>query len=155
MVNIAAASQATESIIDQEASEILSLDENAQSPDTIPGGPVAFVGYSAWRRDEDGDGNLSDQQVFVISDGRARLLPPCNDLRNHSPDGLSWGYLGSGPAQLALAMLMQVFQDWSRVQPIYQTFKEHFVARIPQYANWTADGADVHSLAVRIESNLK
>ncbi len=32
-------------------------------------------------------------------------LPPRHDLRNHSPDGLKWGYAGSGPAQLALAVL--------------------------------------------------
>lgn len=154
MVNIAAASQTTESIIDQETSEALSFGEVAQGSDTLRA-LVVFVGYSAWRRDENGDANLSDQQVFVLSNGRACLLPPRNDLRNHSPDGFSWGYLGSGPAQLALAMLMQVFQDWSRVQPIYQIFKERFIARIPQHANWTADGADVYALGLEIENQLK
>lgn len=154
MVNIAAASQTTEGIIDQEKSEALSFVEIAQGLDTHRD-RVVFVGYSAWRRDDNGDANLSDQQVFVISNGHACLLPPRNDLRNHSPDGFSWGYLGSGPAQLALAMLMQVFQDWSRVQPIYQIFKEHFIARIPQHANWTADGADVYVLGLEIENQLK
>jgi hypothetical protein len=32
-------------------------------------------------------------------------LPPRLDLFNHSPAGFDWGYGGSGPAQLALAML--------------------------------------------------
>jgi hypothetical protein len=32
-------------------------------------------------------------------------LKPRNDLFNHSPDGFAWGYEGSGPAQLALALL--------------------------------------------------
>lgn len=32
-------------------------------------------------------------------------LPPRHDLRNHSPDGFEWGYSGSGPAQLALAIV--------------------------------------------------
>jgi uncharacterized protein (DUF2267 family) len=50
---------------------------------------------------------------------------------------------------------MQVFQDWSRVQPIYQIFKERFVARIPQHANWTADGSDVHAVALEIEKQPK
>jgi hypothetical protein len=41
------------------------------------------------------------------------------------------------------------------VQQIYQAFKEHFIARIPQHVNWTADGADVYALALRIEDQLK
>jgi hypothetical protein len=28
---------------------------------------------------------------------------------NHSPDGFNWGYGGSGPAQLALAICLEVF----------------------------------------------
>lgn len=155
MVNIAAVSQATESVIDQETSAGLSFGGFATIPDEDRACAVAFVGYAVWRRDENGDGNLSDQQVFVIRHGHARLLPPHNDLRNHSPDGFSWGYLGSGPAQLAMAILMEAFQDWSRVQPIYQIFKERFVARIPQHANWTADGADVYALGLEIENQMK
>lgn len=157
MINIAAGSQATERLIDREMSTELShcFGEFAQVPGNDRACAAAFVGYAAWRREESGDGNLGDQQVFVVNNGQVRPLPPRNDLRNHSPDGFSWGYSGSGPAQLALAMLMQAFQDWSRVQPIYQIFKERFVARIPQYANWTADGADVSALAIEIESHLK
>lgn len=36
--------------------------------------------------------------------GLGRPLPPRNDVRDHSPDGFQWGYGGSGPAQLALAL---------------------------------------------------
>ena len=32
-------------------------------------------------------------------------LDPRYDLRNHSPTGFAWGYGGSGPSQLALAIL--------------------------------------------------
>src|SRR5262245_22144387 len=39
--------------------------------------------------------------------GRQRSpLPLCLELRNHSPTGFEWGYGGSGPAQLALALLV-------------------------------------------------
>ncbi len=38
-------------------------------------------------------------------------LPPRNDLANHSPDGFGWGYSGSGPSQLALAVLAHHFRD--------------------------------------------
>lgn len=34
-----------------------------------------------------------------------RRLNPRYDLRTHSPDGFEWGYGGSGPSQLALAIL--------------------------------------------------
>lgn len=37
-------------------------------------------------------------------------LAPRLDLVNHSPAGLNWGYGGSGPAQLALAILADHFQ---------------------------------------------
>ncbi len=112
---------------------------------------IAFIGYAVWRREENGDGNLSDEQVLIVRDGQVRFLKPRNGLMDHSPDGLSWGYAGSGPAQLALAMLMEVFDDWERVRPIYQRFKDHFIARLPQNTNWTADGADVMAIALAIE----
>jgi hypothetical protein len=44
------------------------------------------------------------------------------DLHNHSPDGFNWGYGGSGPAQLALAMLAPVSTDKCALH-FYQRFK--------------------------------
>lgn len=38
-------------------------------------------------------------------------LDPRNDLFNHSPYGFEWGYLGSGPAQTALAILASHLAD--------------------------------------------
>lgn len=157
MINIAAVDRITDSITDPDISLTLSrcFGDFKQIPGNDPACGLAFVGYSVWRREENGDGNLGDQQVFVIRNGQVRLLPLPNDLRNHSPDGFSWGYSGSGPAQLSLAMLMQALDDWSRVQHIYQAFKERFIARIPQHVNWTADGADVYALVLQIEDQLK
>ncbi len=37
------------------------------------------------------------------------LLPKMLELRNHSPTGFNWGYAGSGPCQLALAILADHF----------------------------------------------
>jgi uncharacterized protein (DUF2249 family) len=46
------------------------------------------------------------RRVDVEDDaGNSGPLPPRNDLYNHSPNGFEWGYGGSGPAQLALAIL--------------------------------------------------
>src|SRR5579859_5749217 len=116
MIQIAADNQSASELINQALNERFGFLVAADAfVDSISHADVAFVGYSTWRREENGDANLSDEQVFVIRGGQVRLLNPRNDLMNHSPNGLSWGYLGSGPAQLALAMLMEVFGDWERV----------------------------------------
>lgn len=62
---------------------------------------------------------------------RARL-----DIRNHSPTGFSWGYEGSGPAQLALAILVDLFDDIPWALHHYQEFKRKVIAAMPQGTNW-------------------
>lgn len=151
MIHIAAATQSDPHLTNQSLSHKLSnpfLDA-AVAPAVACN--CAFVGYSSWRREDNGDANLSDEQVFVVRDGRAKFLEPRNDLVDHSPDGLGWGYSGSGAAQLAVAILMEIFNDWERVQPIYQRFMDCFVAKIPQNTNWTADGSDLMAMALAIE----
>ena len=56
-------------------------------------------------------------------------LVPRYDLRNHSPTGFEWGYQGSGPAQLALAILADAVGD-ELAQKHYQEFKREVIARI-------------------------
>lgn len=50
------------------------------------------------------------------------------DVRNHSPDGFEWGYEGSGPAQLALAILCNEFDEKVAMQH-YQAFKREVVGK--------------------------
>src|SRR5262245_1194599 len=64
------------------------------------------------RRNRDGvcDVWVVDDPRKVITehganDAATRDLPARLDLRSHSPTGFEWGYGGSGPAQLALALL--------------------------------------------------
>src|SRR5262249_14807343 len=52
------------------------------------------------------------------------------DLRNHSPDGFEWGYYGSGPAQLALALAAHATGSDSRATAVYQRLKDRFVASL-------------------------
>lgn len=47
---------------------------------------------------------------------------PSQALRNHSPEGFSWGYDGSGPAQLALAILLDYTGDEELALWHYQAF---------------------------------
>ena len=72
-------------------------------------------------------------QVAVLDTEKpdhARLLNPRYDLRNHSPYGFSFGYAGSGPAQLSLALLADALGDDERAQDMYQNFKFKVIGRI-------------------------
>lgn len=73
------------------------------------------------------------EQVVVLEEGQVpRKLPPGYEHGvNHSPDGFSWGYRGSGPAQLAFAILLEEF-GLEVARRDYQRFKEHCIARIAQ-----------------------
>jgi hypothetical protein len=62
--------------------------------------------------------------------GRTRSLLLRADLRNHSPTGFEWGYEGSGPAQLALAILADHYGD-KCAELGYQQFKRDVVAKFP------------------------
>lgn len=62
------------------------------------------------------------------------------DLRNHSPTGFNWGYGGSGPAQLALAILAEELgDDFATLH--YQDFKREKIAMIdePQFEITSAE----------------
>jgi hypothetical protein len=49
-------------------------------------------------------------------------------IMRHSPDGFEWGYAGSGPSQLALAILMDALGDQEQALALYHQFKFAFVA---------------------------
>ena len=62
-----------------------------------------------------------------------KYLSPARSQKvlNHSPDGFNWGYGGSGPAQLALAILLELEGEEKAIES-YQDFKWNFVANLPQ-----------------------
>jgi hypothetical protein len=153
MIHIAAPNQSSDAFFNQNAINKIIRPRKSQLPPQDC--PVAFVGFNAWRRDEVGDANLFDEQVFAVRDGEVRFLNPHYELENFSPDGLSWGYRGSGPAQLAIAMLMEVMGDWKRVQPLWPAFQDEFVVKLPRDANWTADGGTVLAIALRLEKRSR
>ena len=69
-------------------------------------------------------------------------LNPRLDLRAHSPTGFDWGYAGSGPSQLALALLADFLGDDAGALKLYQLFKSELVGRLP-HAGWTLSEQDV------------
>lgn len=67
--------------------------------------------------------------LVVTRDGASLSPTPSQKLWNHSPDGFQWGYGGSGPAQLALALLLDATGDSELSVRQHQHFKREFVAR--------------------------
>lgn len=63
-------------------------------------------------------------------------------VRYHSPDGFEWGYGGSGPAQLALALLIDVIGDPDEAEELYQRFKWDVVAQLDR-DSWRMTAAEV------------
>jgi len=78
------------------------------------------------RRDPD-----TDTPVVRLN---GRVLDPARSLRvrNHSPTGFGWGYAGSGPSQLALAVLLAAHVPRARAERLYQHFKMAFIQTLPE-----------------------
>src|SRR6516162_11027293 len=87
-------------------------------------------------------------EVVKEVDGQsAGRLDPRLDLWNHSPTGFEWGYGGSGPAQLALALLADALGDDARAVRLHQRFKWEIVARLERDEEWELSVADVREVA--------
>ena len=71
-------------------------------------------------------GKASTRQVWL--DDKELLPDDSLTYRNHSPDGFNWGYGGSGPAQLALAITLELTGKAEG----YQQFKWDVIAGLPQ-----------------------
>ena len=68
-------------------------------------------------------------EVLITVDGAPLNWRSLLAVRNHSPTGPVWGYGGSGPAQLALAILLAV-TDEATAERFYQRFKWSVIAPI-------------------------
>lgn len=87
---------------------------------------------------------------FQMEEGGAwATLPLRLDIHAHSPTGFEWGYGGSGPAQLALALCA------SRVNSVvastvYQQYKWAVVASLAE--SWELEGSTVDEMIRRIRA---
>ncbi|HZQ47951.1 MAG TPA: DUF6166 domain-containing protein [Verrucomicrobiae bacterium] len=88
--------------------------------------------------------------VDVTVDGRPLRLRL--DLWNHSPSGFEWGYDGSGPAQLALALLADCYGDDEVAVEWHQDFKSAVVAGLP-YNGWTFTEEEIREMAHALRDN--
>lgn len=94
--------------------------------------------------------------VEVSKPGKAPYpLQERQDLINHSPTGVSWGYGGSGPAQCAFAVLMDYLADEAQARALYQDFKFSVIARLPTNQQWTLTGRQIEQAVAKIDFRQK
>ncbi len=90
----------------------------------------------------------SEGGVEASVDGRP--LPPRTDLVNHSPTGFEFGYGGSGPAQLSLAILADCVGEPLALE-FYQEFKWAVIAQQKTNA-FTLTEQDIRTAIVAIQN---
>jgi hypothetical protein len=120
---------------------IVAVRNAAQAPGTI-----------VYKLSRDNDG---EADAFVVAPHKAlHRLPPRNDVRNHSPDGFEWGYHGSGPAQLALALCIHALGgNVPRAERVYQQYKSRVLANIFA-ADYTLTQPEVLAVIEAIEQEM-
>src|SRR3954447_19020797 len=102
------------------------------------------------------EGRREGRVAEVLVNGRQ--LKPRLDLWNHSPTGFEWGYGGSGPAQLALALLADHLGNEEEAVVLHQEFKRAVVAQLP-HRGWTLTSDQieraVNALRAALHSNVE
>ena len=76
-------------------------------------------------------------------------LNPRLDLWNHSPTGFEWGYGGSGPAQLALALLADCLGNDEQAVQLHQEFKRQVVANLEGHG-WIMTSHEIRARVNRL-----
>ena len=107
-----------------------------------------------------GHRSISGCRVVVVKpDHTSYMLDPAYHLAVHSPTGFEWGYSGSGPAQLAIAILFDHLKDspartkyWAeqRAMQFYQDFKFRVIACLP-HDYWQIKSLDVEDFLKQME----
>lgn len=84
------------------------------------------------------EGIKGETLVWTVTKDGERLDPRASQkVRNHSQGGFSWGYGGSGPAQLALALLLDVGLDEGLALELHQQFKQDMIATLDINEGWS------------------
>jgi hypothetical protein len=105
-------------------------EENTQKRSSIVGSPegVATTEQTVYQDRYDPAAPVGEK-VEVTVDGEP--LDCRYDLLSASSSGFQWGYGGSGPAQLAIAILVHAYDD-EIAGNHYQRFKREVVSELPE-----------------------
>lgn len=84
--------------------------------------------------------NIEGDENYENVKLNGEILDPARSLkvRNHSPDGFSWGYTGSGPAQFALAILLECLPK-KMAEKYYHPFMQQYIAALPQCQSFSVN----------------
>ena len=87
------------------------------------------------------------RDVLMIDENRSTyfLTPERSQaIRNHSPDGFNWGYAGSGPAQLALGLLLEVTNNEQLAIAHYNDFTYEVIGAVEsQETDWELEESQI------------
>lgn len=88
-------------------------------------------------------GNAKTRDVFI----EGIKLSPAQSLKvlNKSPDGFAWGYAGSGPSQLAIAILLALTGNEKFAKRHYQDFKDLYITKLSIDKDFELDINDVNN----------
>ncbi len=84
---------------------------------------------------------IGNCEVYVkVQDSKVKL----KHIIKHSLDGFQWGYMGSGPADLALSIITDFcershFGDKDFPKRVYQDFKKDFLIDMGEELNITSE----------------
>lgn len=73
---------------------------------------------------------------IVKVDGKYLSPSVSQSVLNHSPDGFAWGYAGSGPSQLALAILLEAGVSKEIATRYHHDFKRQFLVPLQPNAHF-------------------
>lgn len=103
-------------------------------------GPIC---WSRIQAEKAAHGDQYNEQILLPFNGDVILVKAQNGristnvphrIVKHSPTGFSWGYGGSGPADLALNILALFVGPEVQNNPgLYQAFKNEFITTMPEY----------------------
>jgi hypothetical protein len=109
--------------------------------------------YTGYRLPGD-QGAAAQGFVTVHQEGKPpQPLAPRFDLRRHADD-LNWGYTGAGPAQLALALAVDVLGDDQAAQEVHQQLKFRLTSRLPK-DGWALTEQQVRRLIQEIQAQRR
>jgi hypothetical protein len=74
-------------------------------------------------------GKHKTREVFI--DGVSFDPAASQEIFNHSPNGFSWGSMGSGCSQLALALMLRFTGSAKIASRLYNDFKCEILQHIP------------------------
>lgn len=97
--------------------------------------PRASTVYQGHR---DSTAPVGEEYIVTVDD---QPLPKRYDLLSASPSGFSWAFSGSGPAQLAIAILAHAYDDEFAADH-HQLFKREVVSELPK-DGWKLDVSDL------------